>query len=131
MPAAANMVLNNAAAVAKTFTLLQPSAGLNSNAEWALQEGAIVGVFPRITSQVRVNTSGKSRVSQHKLIVPQAIVDSTTSTTQVGARFECNLTVTVPDAFPTASRADAAAYLKNYVANAIAQAIIQDAIPAT
>lgn len=131
MPAAANMTLNNAAAVAKTFELLQPSSGLGSNAEWVLKEGAIVGVFPRITSQVRVNTQGKSRVSQHKLVVPQAIVDSTTSTTSVGARFECNLTVTVPDAFPAALRPDAAAFLKNYVANAIAQAVIQDAIPAT
>lgn len=131
MPAAANMILNNAAAVAKTFELLQPSGGLGSNAEWALKEGAIVGVFPRFTSQVRVNTQNKSRVSQHKMVIPQAIVDTTTSTTTVGPRFEANLTVSVPDAFPAALRPDAVAYLASYIANAITKAVIQDAIPAT
>lgn len=131
MPAAANMTINNAAAVAKTFELLQPSSGLNSNAEWVLKEGAIVGVFPRITNQVRVNTQGRSRISQHKIIVPQAIVDSATSTTSVGARMEMNVSVTVPDAFPAALRADATAYMTNYMVNALAKAIIQDASPAT
>lgn len=131
MPQATNMSLNNAAAVAKTFELLQPSAGLGSNAEWVLKEGAIVGVFPRITSQVRVNTQSKSRISQHKLVVPQGIVDSTTSTTTVGARFEANLVVTVPDSFPAALRPDAVAYLANYIAHALTKAVIQDGSAAT
>lgn len=131
MPAAANMTLNNASAVAKTFTLLNPSAGLGSNAEWALMEGAIPGVYPRITSQVRVNTKGKSRISQHKVRVPYGIVDSTTSTTTPGSAMEFNGTVTVPDDFPSANRADAVAYIANYIANAITKAVMQDGIPAT
>lgn len=131
MPAAANMTLNNAAAVAKTFTLLSPSAGLGSNAEWALMEGAIVGVYPRITSQARVNTQGKSRISQHKVRVPYGYTDSTTGTTKAGSAFEANVTVTVPDDFPAANRADAVAYIVNYFANAITKAVMQDGLPAT
>jgi len=131
MPAAANMTLNNAAAVAKTFTLLQPSSGLGSNAEWALMEGAIPSVFPRITSQARVNSQGKSRLSSHKVRVPYAIVDSTTSTTKAGSALEANITVTVPDDFPSANRPDAIAYITNYVAHAITKAVMQDGLPAT
>jgi hypothetical protein len=131
MPQAADMVLQNASAANKTFTLLSPSAGLGSNAEWALMEGAIVGVYPRITSQARVNRQGKSRISQHKIRIPYAIVDTNTSTTTAGSAFEVNVTVTVPDDFPAANRADAAAYTKNYFANAIAQAVLKDGIPAT
>lgn len=131
MPAAANMTINNAAAVAKTFSLLNPSAGLSSNAEWALMEGVVPSVYPRITSQVRVNSQGKSRISQHKVRVPYAITDTTTSTTKAGSAIEFNGTVSVPDDFPTANRADAIAYIANYMAHAITKAVMQDGLPAT
>jgi hypothetical protein len=131
MPAAADMTLADAGATGRLFKLLSPSAGLNANAEWAYQVGAIVGVYPRITSQARVNAQGKSRVSQHKIKVPYAIVDTTTSTTKPGSSMEFNITVSVPDDFPAAARPDAVAWAKNYMANAITMAVMQDGIPAT
>jgi len=131
MPQAENMVLKDASDTDRTFTLLAPSAGLASNAEWAYAVGAIVGVYPRITSQARVNASGKSRVSQHKIRVPYPIVNSTTSTTTAGSAFEVNISVTVPDDFPAANRPDAVAWTKNYLANAITMAVMQDGVPAT
>ena len=131
MPAAADMTLADAGATGRLFKLMAPSAGLNANAEWAYQTGAIVGVYPRITSQARVNASGKSRVSQHKVRVPHAIVNSTTSTTTAGSAMEFNISVTVPDDFPAANRPDAVAFAKNYMANAITMAVMQDGVPAT
>jgi hypothetical protein len=70
-------------------------------------------------------------VSQHKIRVPYAIVNSTTSTTTAGSAFEVNISVTVPDDFPAANRPDAVAWAKNYMANAITMAVMQDGIPAT
>lgn len=131
MPAAADMTLADAAATGRLFKLLQPAAGLGSNAEWAYAVGAIPGVYPRITSQARVNAQSKSRVSQHKVRVPYAIVNSTTSTTTPGSAIECNITFTVPDDYPAANRPDAVAFTVNYVANAITKAVMQDGLPAT
>lgn len=52
MPQATDLVINNGAGtpVAKTFTLMAPAAGDNSLASWALKEGTISSVFPKITA---------------------------------------------------------------------------------
>lgn len=131
MPQAADMTIANATPTNKTFTLLAPSAGLSSNAEWALKEGAVVGCFPRYTSQARINASGKSRVSSHKFRMPQSSVSTDTGLTTVGSAFEMNATFTVPDDFPEALRDHAVAYATNLLANAITKAVMRDGVPAT
>lgn len=131
MPQAIDLVINNGAGtpVAKTFTLLTPSAGDGSIAEWALKEGAISAVFPRITSTAQ-RTGNGSRNVKIKLRVPSSYTDTVTGKTLVGSAFEFNGTASVPDDFPEALKSDATAFVKNLVAHALVQAMMRDAVPA-
>lgn len=130
MPQAVDLVINNAAAVAKTFALINPAAGENSVATWWLREGAINGAFPKITSLARA-TGNNSRKSQTKLTIPYSYTDAATGLTRVGSAFEANVTVTVPNDYPETLKADGVAYLKNAVANAVLQSVFKDGVPAT
>jgi len=130
MPAATDIVINNAAAVAKTFALYNPSSGDASVANWKLKEGTISSVFPHITSSARV-TGNSSRKSVWKMRIPSSYTDTVTGLTKVGSGFEVNCDVTVPDDFPEALKNDAIAYTKNLVAHALVQACIRDGLPAT
>lgn len=137
MPQAINIVIKNGAStpVDKTFTLLAPSAGYDSVAEWALKEGVISTVFPRVTSSVRAakRVAGRaaSKVIEVKLTVPSSYTDSVTGTTVVGSRFESVTRTTVPDDFPEALVPDAVAFVKNLAANALISAMIAERSPAT
>lgn len=132
MPQAVDLVLNNGAGtpVAKTFTLYTPSAGDNSIAKWALKEGVIAAVFPTVTASAR-QTGNSSRLAQGKLRIPSSYTDTVTGLTKVGSAFEFNFTASVPEDYPEALKADAIAFAKNLVANAVIQAMMRDAIPAT
>jgi hypothetical protein len=130
MPAAVNLVLKNAAAADKTFELLQPAAGDNSVAKWALKEGTISSVFPFVTASAR-QTGNASRLMQGKLRIPSSYTDTVTGLTKVGSGFEFNFTATVPEDYPEALKNDAIAFAKNLIANAVMQACIRDGLPAT
>jgi hypothetical protein len=132
MPQAVDIVVNDGAPtpVAKTFTLLNPSAGLNSIAEWALKAGAISSVFPRFTAAAR-NSPQKSKVLTVKLRVPSSYVDSVSGLTLVGSSYEFNGTFTVPNDFPEVAKDDAVAFTVNIVNDALLKAMIRDALPAT
>jgi len=132
MPAATDLVLNNGAGtpVAKTFTLLAPAAGYNAVAAWALKEGTISSVFPKITILARP-TGNQSKKSQIKLQIPSSYTDTVTGLTKVGSAFEADVSVSVPDDFPEALKNDAVAYTKNLVAHALVQAVMRDGSPAT
>jgi hypothetical protein len=131
MPAAADIVINNGAGtpVAKTFTLVAPAAGDNSFANWRLKEGTISSVFPAIAVLARAN--GSARKANIKLRIPSSYTDAVSGLTKVGSAFDMNVDVTVPDDFPEALKADAAAFATNLMANAIIKAVIRDAVPAT
>lgn len=131
MPAAVDIILNNGAGtpVAKTFTLISPAAGDNSYANWRLKEGTISSVFPAIAVLARAN--GAARKANIKLRVPSSYTDSVTGLTKVGSAFDFNVDVTVPDDFPEALKADAAAFASNLLANALIKLIVRDATPAT
>lgn len=132
MPQAIDLVLDNGATppVPKTFTLNTPAAGDNGVAEWALKEGVISSVFPKITAQAR-RTGNNSRKSIHKIRIPSSYTDSVTGLTKVGSAFEVNIDASVPDDFPEALKNDAVAFASNYLADALAQAMIRDGLPAT
>ena len=131
MPQATDLVINNGAGtpVAKTFTLLTPSAGDGSIAEWALKEGAISSVFPRITSSA-ARTGNGSRKMQVKLRVPSSYTDTVTGKTLTGSAFEFNGTVSVPDDFPEVLKNDAVAFTWGLVSTTLMKAIMRDATPA-
>lgn len=132
MPQAIDITINNGAAtpVAKTFTLLAPAAGYGSVAEWALKEGTISSVFPRISLSARktANSSGKTVV---KLKIPSSYTDSVTGLTKVGSSFEVNAEITVPDTFPESLKNDAVAFASNLFANTLVKACMRDANPAS
>lgn len=130
MPAAVDLVLKNAALVDKTFVLYNPSAGDNSLATWKLKEGTISSIFPWITALAR-QTGNKSRTAQIRFRVPSSYTDTVTGLTQVGSACEVNISVSVPDDFPEAVKADVVAFTGNLVNHALIKSIMRDAIPAT
>ena len=129
MPQAVDIVLKNGAGVSKTFTLMTPAAGDNSYAQWRLKEGAIPSIFPRIAMLARAGN--RARKAEIKLQVPSSYLDTVTGLTKVGSQFDLKIEVTVPDDFPEALREDTKSFAKELVANAIAQAMVRDAYPAT
>lgn len=129
MPQAADITVDNASAVAKTFTLLSPAAGYGSVAEWALKEGTISSVFPRLTALAR-STGNRSKKTQIKLKVPSSYTDSVTGLTRVGSAFEADISVSVPDDFPENRKDDAVAFTINIVQDAIIRAMMRDGLPA-
>lgn len=132
MPQATDIVINNGAGtpVAKTFSLQMPAAGDNAVAGWALKEGTISSVFPRITALAR-KTGNQARLVQIKFRLPSSYTETVNGLTRVGSAFEMNLTATVPDEFPESLKNDAVAFSANLIAHTLVKAMIRDALPAT
>lgn len=132
MPQATDLVINNGAGtpVAKTFALLAPAAGYNSNCVWALKEGTISSVFPRIETLAR-KTGNRSSKTLTKVKVPSSYTDTVTGLTKVGSAWEADIHVSVPDDFPESLKNDALAFTVNAVQNAIIKACMRDGLPAT
>lgn len=132
MPQATDLVIKNGAGtpVDKTFTLMAPAAGDNSVATWALKEGTISSVFPKITALAR-KTTNQSRTLQVKLRLPSSYTDTVTGLTKVASAFEFNGSISVPDDFPENLKPDAVAFVSNLVNHALIKAMMRDAVPAT
>lgn len=132
MPTATNLLLQNGAGTpaTKTFTLLAPAAGYGAIAEWALKEGSISSVFPRITISARKTANGSAKAAI-KLRIPSSYTDTVTGLTKISSAFEANVEITVPDTYPESLKSDAVAFLKNLLADAMVQAVLRDAVPAT
>jgi hypothetical protein len=130
MPSAVTLVLKNAAAADKNFVVNSPAAGDGGIAEWALREGVISTVFPKITAQAR-RTGNQSRKLSLKLRIPSSYTDTVTGLTKVGSAFEFNGEFSVPDDFPEALKDDAVAFSSNLMADALVKAMFRDGLPAT
>lgn len=130
MPQAVDLVLNNNAAVAKTFALQSPASGDNSLALWWLKEGTISSVFPKVSVLTRA-TGNNSRKSVIKLKIPSSYTDSVTGLTKVSSGFELNVEASVPFDFPEALKSDAIAYCSNLMSNTLIKAVMRDGMPAS
>ena len=132
MPQATDLVINNGAGtpVAKTFSLISPAAGDGGIAEWALKEGTISAVFPRITASA-AKTNNASRNAKFKFRMPSSYTDAVTGLSNVGSSAEMNATVTVPNDFPETLKADFVAFSANLFQQALIKAMMRDAVPAT
>lgn len=131
MPQATNLVLKNGANADKTFTLISPAAGDGGIAEWALKEGTISSVFPRITALAQRNGNRTGRNLKIKLTIPSSFTDSVTGLTSVGSRAELNATFSVPDDFPQTLKADWVAFASGLLATSLLKAMVEDATSAT
>lgn len=135
MPQAINLVIKNGANADKTFELISPSAGYDSVAEWALKEGAVASVFPRITASARNSKKSpgrtQSKTVQVKIRVPSSFTDAATGNTILGSAYEFNGTVSIPADFPENKKADAVAYLTGAVNTALMKQMFTDGSPAT
>jgi len=129
MPQATDLTIANAAEVDKTFALLTPAAGDGGVAEWALREGTISTVFPRLTLSASKKATARSMKVKFRL--PSSYTDTVTGLTNVGSFAEFNGTWVVPDDFPEALRADFPAFVKNAIATALLLACAKDGLPAT
>lgn len=130
MPQAANLVVKNAANVDKTFTLLTPSAGYGSVAEWALREGPTTTVYPTF-SLTAAKTTNRSRKETMKIRVPAYYTSVTTGLPVVSTAMEFNGSVSVPDDFPDDQKDNAVAYIANILSNALVKSCYRDGLPAT
>lgn len=133
MPQAATMTIADGQGVPvnQTFTLYAPASGYGGIAEWRLKAGANASVFPAITYSADRDNQRKANRGKGKLRLPQAYVDSTTGLTKAGSAFEFNFTCVVPDDFPESKKADAAAFVKNWLATTLFQEVLKDGTPTT
>lgn len=133
--ALATLIIKNGSNVDKTFELISPAAGYDSVAEWALKEGVISSVFPRITASARntKRTAGRvpSKAVQVKIRIPSSFTDSVTGLTNVGSAYEFNGTVSIPADFPENRKSDAVAFVSNAINHAMVKAMFTDGSPAT
>lgn len=121
----ANIVINNNAAVAKTFTAVSPSGGFGGvPALWQLKEGAHVGVFSIIKCSSK-STSNAKKV-HWTMRFPYSYTDSNTGLVKAGSSMNVELMITVPDDYPEAAKLDPAAFVKNLTAHALFQETAKD-----
>lgn len=140
MPQQTDLVVKNGSAVDKTFTALTPASGDGGIAEWALKEGSIASVFPRLTAMARRSNGGQggriggARRSRHltmKLVVPSSYQDAVTGLTLVNSAAEIHYTVIVPDDYPEDKKADFVAFAANTMNHTLIKSMVRDALPAT
>lgn len=132
MPQATDLIVNNGAGspVSKTFSLITPASGDGGIAQWALKEGTISAVFPRLTASARA-TSNKSRNLTVKFTAPSSFNDTVTGLTNVASAAQMNVTFSVPDSYPESLKADFVAFSLNLLNTSLLKAMIRDAYPAT
>jgi len=128
MPQAVNIIVNDAASVARTFELQNPAAGLGSTADWVYKVGDSPSAFPRYSASAR-KTPNKARAVTTKFAMPHAVIQD--SLTVLVAQAEANINVTVPDAFPESKRGDFVALATGLFSAALTKAMIRDGVPAT
>lgn len=128
MPQATDLVIKNGSNVDKTFVLISPSAGDGSIAEWALKEGAISSVFPRLTFGAQKVAKGRN--AKLKLKVPSSYNDAVTGLTNVGSAAEFNATYSLPADFPENKKDDYIAFVVGAVQSALLKACGRDAVNA-
>lgn len=131
MPQAIDLVVKNGAtpAVDKTFTLISPAAGDGAIATWALKEGSISAVFPKLTLSARKGQ--KSRLLTIKFAMPSSYTDNVSGLTNVGSAAEMNVTFKVPDDFPEARKDDQVAFCLNLMNTPLLKSCIKDCFGAT
>lgn len=129
MPSATNLVIKDAAAVDRTFTLYSPSAGDSSLATWKYKKGDVPTAYPTITAMA-APTAAKSRKLTLKLRDPASHLDPATGLVKVVGFAELNVTVSVPDEFPDSKRDDFVAFIANAFSHVLVKAMLRDALPA-
>lgn len=132
MPQAIDIILKDGLAtpVDRTFALNNPSAGLNSVAEWQYRKGNMPAGFPTITSSATRSKSGVRR-TKIKLVIPYTVVDPSSGLPSVVSKYEFNGDWAFDSLFPEDQKADAVAFCSNLLANALVKAMIRDANPGT
>lgn len=131
MPQAIDLPIANAAAVSKTFSLVNPSGPDGTVATWMFKDGAIRGAFPILTAMSRRNAQKDARKGVYTVKVPSSFTDAATSQTVIGSSCLVNISVTIPDDFPESKKDDVVAYTKNFVASALFQSMMRDGLSAT
>lgn len=133
MPQAANIILNDGTTptpVARTFALNAPSAGLDSVAEWQYRKGDSVAGFPTITS-LSSRTRAQLRKSTIKLVIPFISNDPVSGLPMMVDQAVFHVNSSFGPLFPESGKADAIAYFKNLMQNALILEQLRDGNPNT
>lgn len=128
MPQAIDLTIKNAAGENKTFSLITPAAGDGGVAEWALKEGAISSVFPRITASA--HKTPRSRILTEKYRFPSFYVDNVTGLTNVGPAAEVHVKVVMPHDYPETRKDDVVAFSSNAGAHVLIKSMRREAVGA-
>lgn len=122
MSAIANITLadGQATPVSKTFEVVTAQSGQDVPARWAEKTAGVYAGFIQLTALVR-RTTNKSTKVQVKVALPKLSSDGLNSLVHTGY---ASVELTLPDTMSVQERKD----LSRYIANALDNAIIRDAI---
>lgn len=130
MAAIANLVLNNAAAVAKTFVPTQKYGGANTPAVWKLKEGISPLAWPRVEIYQSRTSKGSTKV-EFKLVVPEAVSIDGVPTLVSTCYFDTRTGgFVIPETATTTQIANTYHFAKNLLAHAMVQGWVLDQDPA-
>jgi len=122
MSAIANIILadGQTTPVNKTFEVVTAQAGLDIPARWVEKTAGVYAGYLNLTQLVR-RTSNKSTKVQLKVTTPKLSADGLFSVIHTGI---ATVDITLPDTMSVQERKD----LSRYIANALDNTIVRDAI---
>lgn len=130
MPQASNITVKDDANVDTLFTLLTPAAGDGSTAVWQNKTGLSPVQFPKLLVSAKRNPSGV-RSATVRFELPATYVDPTSGLPVLTSKPLIKVEAVIPEGYPEALRDKNVVLFKNLMANAILQAVLRDAAPAT
>lgn len=119
MPNMAAIAVTNAAAVAKSFDVLTPSAGTNA-AKWQMtSESTLAFARPVLEMSTRPNAAKNAIKAFIVLQVPYVIVDPTSGLNKVVAVVPIRVEATLPSNVPDVTKNDTISFFQGVVASAL------------
>jgi hypothetical protein len=127
MPAMANITVNDAAAVARTYTAAVPSAGESSPAIWRRNDVSVqMGLRPILQVLTKDNSRKNGRLFRCQFVYPVKGVDSTTSQDILLAKIPFEINGTLPTNIDASVVNDAFVQLGNLLVSTLIRSAIQE-----
>jgi hypothetical protein len=127
MPAMANITVNDAAAVARTYTAAVPSAGETSPAIWRRNDVSVqLGLRPALSLLTKDNSRKNGRIFRGTFVYPVKGTDSTTGQDILLAKIPIEINGTLPTNVDNSVVNDAFVQLGNLLVSTLIRSAIQE-----
>lgn len=127
MPNMANITVNDAAAVARTYTAAVPSAGDSSAAIWRRNDLSVqIGLRPILTVLTRDNAKKNGRIFRCTFVYPVKGTDTTTTQDILLAKVPFEINGTLPTNVDATIVNDAFVQLGNLLASTLIRAVASE-----